>query len=123
MAWFAIIRVLIIATLFNLFLPTLDQYSEVALLIQTIVFGNIDAQKILECIACYGKENVDSVKIKHVSCVTCILRDKPRFMCAGTLCTFKILLTLENGHYCYHEKWRILGNDSLVDGSECEGNV
>ena len=122
MALFTIIRIFIVAILFNLMLPSGDVYSDLALLVETVKFRNSDSYEMLGCRACYGKEESDLDKINNDSCVPCILKDYYG-ACASYTSSFKKMIELESEHYCDHQLWRLIWNGyrnySFVQDSEC----
>ena len=43
-------------------LPSGDVYSDIALMMQTWAFDNIESKELLGCRACYGKDEQDLVQ-------------------------------------------------------------
>ena len=51
-----IIRIISLTIFFKLILPSGDVYSDVALMIQTWTFQNVESRELVSCRACYGKD-------------------------------------------------------------------
>ena len=75
MALFTIIRIFVLAILFNLFLPTGDIYSDIGLMIETIQLRNSNSLEMSGCRACHGKEEVDIESANNDTCNSCIVRN------------------------------------------------
>ena len=117
MALFTIIRVFVLAILFNLMLPTGDVYSDIALMIETIKFKNSDTYEMIGCRACYGKEEVEVKSVNNEYCTSCT-REKFYNRCGGYPSVIDKLNVKYKGK-CEQEKWGAYFNGSLVKG-ECD---
>ena len=80
-----IIRIFSLTIFFNMMLPSGDVYSDVALMIQTWTFKNIESEELFGCRACYDKDEQDLVPSQK-DCTTCVTKNY-EFLC-GTYVLF-----------------------------------
>ena len=75
MAIFTVIRIFLLTIFFNILLPSGDVYSDLALMLQTWKFENIDSLEMSGCRACFSKEEKDLIPTEK-ECTTCITKNK-----------------------------------------------
>ena len=73
MTLITIIRIFSLTIFFNIILPSGDVYSDIALMIQTWTFQNIESTELSGCRACYGKDEQDLLSSQK-DCTMCITK-------------------------------------------------
>ena len=100
-------------------LPSGDVYSDIALMIQTWTFENIESVELSGCRACYGKDEQDLVPSQK-DCTTCITKND-LFWCGRSVSSLKKLMDIENNNQCENKKWGVNSKGILEEG-ECDDN-
>ena len=90
MTLLVVIRSFVLTIFFNMILPSGDVYSDVALMIQTWKFKNIESLELSGCIACYGKDEQDLMPSRK-DCSTCITENSG-FWCGAEFLSMNKLL-------------------------------
>ena len=102
-------------------LPSGDVYSDLALMLQTWNFKNIDSLEMIGCRACFSKEEQDLLPTQK-DCTTCITKNK-MCRCGHFVSSLNKLLDIEDENRCENKKWAVgyKTNGSLEEG-ECDKN-
>ena len=101
-------------------LPSGDVYSDVALMIQTWTFKNIDSVELIGCRACYGKDEQDLLHSQK-DCTTCITKNLG-FWCGDFALSLKKLTDIENNNQCENKKWGVNYKNGSLEEGECDDN-
>ena len=118
MALMTILRIFSLTIFFNMILPSGDVYSDIALMIQTWTFQNIESKELMGCRACYGKDEQDIVPSQK-DCTTCITENL-FFLCGGYASLLKKMSDIENNKQCESKKWGVNTGSSSI--GECAYN-
>ena len=98
MAMMTVIRIFVFTIFFNMILPSGDVYSNVALMIQTWTFRNIESLELTGCRACYGKKEQNLLP-SQIDCLTCITKNQ-YFRCGRYISSLEKLADIENHNQC-----------------------
>ena len=112
-----IVRIFSLTIFFNMMLPSGDVYSDVALMIQTWTFKNIESEELFGCIACYDKDEQDLVPSQK-DCTTCVTKNY-KFLCGTYVLFLKKLIGKENNTQCENKKWGVNKHNGLIEEGEC----
>ena len=110
MAVMTIIRIFSLTIFFNIILPSGDVYSDIALMIQTWTFKNIESMELVGCRACYGKDEQDLLPSQkdYTTCNT----SNYYFQCGFYTLSLNKLIDIKNDNQCENKKWVV--NTELV---------
>ena len=116
MALITIIRISL-TIIFNMILPSGDVYSDIALMIQTWTFKNIESQELIACRACYGKIEQDLLPSLK-DCTMCITKNDG-FSCNDYVSSMKQLIEIGNNNQCENKKWGV-NYEGILNEGECD---
>ena len=100
-------------------LPSGDVYSDIALMIKTWTFENIESVELSGCRACYGKDEKDLMPSQK-DCTTCITRKG--FACGGYFLTLEKINDIEKFNQCEDKKWGMNWRKGILEEGECDNN-
>ena len=89
----------VVCILFNIFLHSLDVYSDIDLSKKALTFNLGDSLVLAGCRVCYGKEEKDVFSYKNNSCKQCLVKNE-LFFCGQSFYILDELHQLENSDTC-----------------------
>ena len=98
----------------NVFLKSLDIYSDVQLTTNTLTFNLGNTLLLTGCKICHNKENEDIYELKNKSCYQCVSKNY-NFQCGHSFAMVNKLNELENSNTCIEVDYNLYLNETTND--------